>query len=238
MQFLKGVSYLNILVVEDETRLADALGHILEGAGYIVDVVYDGEDAFSYGMNSLYDAILLDVMLPKRNGFDVAKDLRRNGINTPIIMLTARSTKEDIIQGLDNGADDYITKPFEPEELLARVRAVTRRQGEVVLNELSFGDIELDLSSRELSCGIKSVNLSQKEFDVLSLLMTNSGQTVTKDMLIAKIWGVESDAVDNNVEAYISFLRKKLSYLNSSVTISTIRKLGYRLMDDRQVPNL
>ncbi len=238
MQFLKGVSYLNILVIEDETRLADALGHILEGAGYIVDVVYDGEDAFSYGMNSLYDAILLDVMLPKRNGFDVAKDLRRNGINTPIIMLTARSTKEDIIQGLDNGADDYITKPFEPEELLARVRAVTRRQGEVVLNELSFGDIELDLSSRELSCGTKSVNLSQKEFDVLSLLMTNSGQTVTKDMLIAKIWGVESDAVDNNVEAYISFLRKKLSYLNSSVTISTIRKLGYRLMDDRQVPNL
>lgn len=232
------MSHLNILVVEDETRLADALGHILEGAGYMVDVVYDGDDAFSYGMNALYDVILLDVMLPKRNGFEVARDLRRNGINTPIIMLTARSTKEDIIQGLDNGADDYITKPFEPEELLARLRAVTRRQGEVVLNELSFGDIELNLSSRELSCKNKSVSLSQKEFDVLSLLLTNSGQTVTKDMLIAKIWGVESDAVDNNVEAYISFLRKKLNYLNSSVIISTIRKLGYRLIDDSQVPRL
>ena len=232
------MSHLNILVVEDETRLADALGHILEGAGYMIDVVYDGDDAFSYGMNALYDVILLDVMLPKRNGFEVARDLRRNGINTPIIMLTARSTKEDIIQGLDNGADDYITKPFEPEELLARLRAVTRRQGEVVLNELSFGDIELNLSSRELSCKNKSVSLSQKEFDVLSLLLTNSGQTVTKDMLIAKIWGVESDAVDNNVEAYISFLRKKLNYLNSSVTISTIRKLGYRLIDDSQVPRL
>lgn len=227
---------MDILVVEDEERLADALGHILEDAGYHVDVVYDGEDAFEYGLNTLYDAILLDVMLPKRNGYDVARDLRRNGINTPIIMLTARSTKEDIIQGLDNGADDYVTKPFEPDELLARVRAVTRRQGDVVLNELRFGDIELNLSSRELSCGPKSVNLSQKEFDVIQMLMANSGQIITKDMLIAKIWGVESDAVDNNVEAYISFLRKKMSYLESRVTIITIRKLGYRLADSQNMP--
>lgn len=220
---------MDILVVEDEVRLADALAHILEAAGYRVDVVYDGQAGFDYASTGIYDAILLDLMLPKMDGFEVARELRRKQVHTPIIMLTARGTLEDKVQGLDCGADDYMTKPFEQEELLARLRAITRRQGEVVLDELTFSDVTLNLSSRELSRGSKSVTLSQREFDVMHYLMANGGQTITKDSLIAKIWGVESDAVDNNVEAYISFLRKKLDYLEANATIVTIRKLGYRL---------
>ena len=176
-----------------------------------------------------YDVFVCDVMLPGVNGFEIVKEMRRRGDNTPTIMLTARTSLSDKVTGLDAGADDYMTKPFQPAELLARLRALTRRQGEVIIDELSCGDLKLNLSTYDLSCADKQVRLSYKEFEVLQLLMQNAGRTIPKETLIARIWGIESDAGDNNVEAYISFLRKKLKYVQSSVQIATQRKVGYRL---------
>ncbi len=221
---------MRILIVEDEKRLADALMQIMREQKYAVDTVYDGEDGFAYAKNGDYDAIVLDVMLPKRNGFDVVRALRREKIATPVLMLTARDELESKVAGLDCGADDYMTKPFAPEELTARIRALTRRQGDVVLEEMTFQDLTLELDNCDLRCGAKRVRLSYKEFEVMKLLLAASNAAVPKEQLIVKVWGAESDAEDNNVEAYISFLRKKLFYLRSSVTIETIRKVGYRLM--------
>lgn len=220
---------MRILIVEDETRLADALGQIMTEQKYQVDVVYDGQDGYDYAETGDYDAIVLDVMLPRRSGFDVVRALRRAKIATPVLLLTARDEISDKVNGLDCGADDYMTKPFAPEELLARVRALTRRQGEVVLEELTYADLTLNLSSNLLSCGGKSVHLGFKEFEVLRILMLNPHIITAKEELIVKIWGAESDAEDNNVEAYISFLRKKFGFLGSRVGIGTVRKVGYRL---------
>ncbi|HIW39919.1 MAG TPA: response regulator transcription factor [Candidatus Eubacterium pullicola] len=220
---------MRILVVEDERRLAQALRAILEGEKYMVDTVYDGGDGYDYGQSGIYDAIILDVMLPVMDGFEVAKKLRENKIDTPILMLTARDSIDDKISGLDIGADDYMTKPFEPKELLARIRSVTRRKGEVVIDDLVFGDIRLELSAGELYCGSKMVRLNFKEFEIMKLLMSNPGGTFSKDELIVKVWGYDSDATDNNVEAYISFLRKKLRHIGATVNIEAIRKVGYRL---------
>lgn len=220
---------MRILVVEDERRLAQALRAILEGEKYMVDTVYDGSDGYDYGQSGIYDAIILDVMLPVMDGFEVAKKLRENKIDTPILMLTARDSVDDKISGLDIGADDYMTKPFEPKELLARIRSVTRRKGEVVIDDLVFGDIRLELSASELYCGSKMVRLNFKEFEIMKLLMSNPGGTFSKDDLIVKVWGYDSDATDNNVEAYISFLRKKLRHIGATVNIEAIRKVGYRL---------
>lgn len=220
---------MRILVVEDERRLAQALRAILEGEKYMVDTVYDGGDGYDYGQSGIYDAIILDVMLPVMDGFEVAKKLRENKIDTPILMLTARDSVDDKISGLDIGADDYMTKPFEPKELLARIRSVTRRKGEVVIDDLVFGDIRLELSAGELYCGSKMVRLNFKEFEIMKLLMSNPGGTFSKDDLIVKVWGYDSDATDNNVEAYISFLRKKLRHIGATVNIEAIRKVGYRL---------
>ncbi len=220
---------MRILVVEDERRLAQALRAILEGEKYMVDTVYDGGDGYDYGQSGIYDAIILDVMLPVMDGFEVAKKLRENKIDTPILMLTARDSIDDKISGLDIGADDYMTKPFEPKELLARIRSVTRRKGEVVIEDLVFGDIRLELSVGELYCGSKMVRLNFKEFEIMKLLMSNPGGTFSKDDLIVKVWGYDSDATDNNVEAYISFLRKKLRHIGATVNIEAIRKVGYRL---------
>lgn len=220
---------MRILVVEDERRLAQALRAILEGEKYMVDTVYDGGDGYDYGQSGIYDAIILDVMLPVMDGFEVAKKLRENKIDTPILMLTARDSVDDKISGLDIGADDYMTKPFEPKELLARIRSVTRRKGEVVIDDLVFGDIRLELSAGELYCGSKMVRLNFKEFEIMKLLMSNPGGTFSKDELIVKVWGYDSDATDNNVEAYISFLRKKLRHIGATVNIEAIRKVGYRL---------
>jgi len=224
---------MNILVVEDEIRLADALGQILKEQRYQVDVVYDGRDGFDYGVSGQYDVIVLDVMLPYMDGFQVVNKLRKEHVNTPVLMLTAKDDLRNKIQGLDAGADDYMTKPFEPEELLARIRALSRRLGEVVIDELSFDDLTLNLSTCDLSCSNpkkgKSVHLGFKEFEVLKMLMANSPNIVPKDDLITKIWGVESGAEDNNVEAYISFLRKKFFFIGSRVQIGTVRKVGYRL---------
>lgn len=220
---------MRVLIVEDEVRLADALMHILEQEKYMVDVVHNGQDALDYAMTEIYDVIVLDVMLPSINGYQVATMLRKQKIATPILMLTAKDEVANKVAGLDSGADDYMTKPFAPEELLARVRALTRRQGEVILDELNFADLSLNVSICDLQCNGKSTHLNFKEFEILKLLMSNAKVAVTKEDLITKVWGYDSDASDNNVEAYISFLRKKFSFLNSKVGITAIRKVGYVL---------
>lgn len=220
---------MNILIAEDECGLADALAQILRQERYMVDVVYNGTDALAYVTGAHYDAFICDVMLPGMSGFDVVRQARAAGASTPIIMLTARTATMDKVTGLDAGADDYMTKPFQPIELLARLRALTRRQGEVVMDELSVGDLTLNLSTCDLSCnGGQPVHLSFKEFEVLRLLMSNARVTVSKETIIARVWGAES-AEENNVEAYISFLRKKLKFLGSNVQIVTQRMMGYRL---------
>lgn len=220
---------MRILVVEDEERLAEALGEIMKSQRYTVDIVHDGESGYDYAMSGIYDAIILDVLLPKMDGFEVVRNMRAAYNSTPVIMLTARDGTEDKIKGLDCGADDYLTKPFVPGELLARVRAVSRRQGEVVLNELQFEDVKLDLSNYTLRTEQRSINLGPKEFDIMRMLMFSPNVIVPKEDILVKVWGTESDAEDNNVEVYISFLRKKLKHLTSHVQIATIRRIGYRL---------
>lgn len=224
---------MKVLIVEDEIRLADALGQIMKEQNYHTDIVNDGTDGLYYGLSNEYDVIILDVMLPGMNGFQIVQKLRESRIKTPVLLLTARDDTSDKVKGLDKGADDYLTKPFIPEELLARIRALSRRQGDVFLDEMVFGDLSLDLSSNDLCCKEKSIHLAFKEFEVLKLLMSNSGKIISKDTLIARVWGNDSDAEDNNVEAYISFLRKKLSFVGSQVEINTIRKVGYRLEGPR-----
>lgn len=220
---------MRILIVEDETRLAETLRQLMEDQRYQADTVADGADGVDYGLTGQYDLIILDVMLPKVDGFEVAQRLRAAHISTPILMLTARDDISDKIGGLDCGADDYMTKPFDSGELMARVRALTRRQGEVLGDMLEVSGLSLECSSRLLRVGERSVRLGFKEFEVMRLLMVNSRSVVSKETLIAKIWGLDSEAEDNNVEVYISFLRKKLTYLGSDVAISTVRKVGYYL---------
>ena len=220
---------MRILIVEDETRLAETLRQLMEDQRYQADMVGDGADGVDYGLTGQYDLIILDVMLPKVDGFEVARRLRSAHISTPILMLTARDDISDKIGGLDCGADDYMTKPFDSGELMSRVRALTRRQGEVLGDVLKVGDLSLECSSRLLRVGERSVRLGFKEFEVMRLLMVNSRAVVSKETLIAKIWGLDSEAEDNNVEVYISFLRKKLAYLGSRIAISTVRKVGYYL---------
>lgn len=221
---------MRILIVEDEVRLAATLQDLLELNGYTADTCHDGESGLDNALSSIYDVILLDVMLPKLDGFTVLRRLRAEGNATPVLMLTAKSETGDKVNGLDSGADYYLTKPFEPKELLACIRALTRRQPELRdMDTITCGDLKLEQSSFTLSCGDKSVRLSRKEFDMMELLMLNQKLVITKEKLLLKIWGYESEAEDNNVEVYISFLRKKLEYLHSSVRIKTIRMVGYCL---------
>lgn len=220
---------MQILVVEDEVRLAEAVAEILSKQKYSVDVVHNGTDGLDYALSDQYDVIILDVMIPKINGFQVVKHLREAKNSTPVLMLTAKDEVSDKVQGLDYGADDYMTKPFDAEELLARVRALSRRQGDVQTEEINFADLVLNLSTNTLNCNSKSIHLGFKEFEVLKILMNNSKAITPKEDLIIKVWGLDSNAEDNNVEAYISFLRKKIFYLGSKVTIETIRKVGYKL---------
>ena len=221
---------MRILIVEDETRLAETLGQIMTEQRYQVDIVCDGADGLDYGLSGQYDVILLDVMLPKLDGFTVLRRLRAEGSTTPVLMLTARSELTDRVNGLDSGADYYLTKPFEPKELLACIRALTRRQPELRQTDaLEYGDLRLEKTSFTLSCGERSVRLSRKEFDMMEMLMLNRKLVITKEKLLLKVWGYESDAEDNNVEVYISFLRKKLDHLHSQVKIRTIRMVGYCL---------
>lgn len=226
---------MRILVVEDEKRLADALGQILEESRYTADIVYEGEAGYDHASSGIYDVIVLDIMLPKMSGLDVVRKLRREHIKTPVLLLTARDSVEDRVRGLDAGADDYLTKPFASQELLARIRAMSRRQGEVMLDELVFADLKLNLSAYTLCRGQRSVRLGIKEFDIMRMLMANPKAIMPKEEMIVKIWGTESGAEDNNVEVYISFLRKKIFYLGSKVEIATVRKVGYYLKGDESV---
>ena len=224
---------MRVLIVEDEVRLAEALGQIMSENKYIVDTVYDGQDGLDFALCGQYDVIVLDVMLPKKDGFSVVRELRKNKDSTPVLLLTARDETTDKVSGLDCGADDYMTKPFVPEELLARIRALSRRQGDVLIEKLSFSDLTLNLSTYDLCRGTKSVHLGYKEFEVMRILMANPQIVAQKEDLISRVWGVESGAEDNNVEAYISFLRKKIFFLGSVVTIGTVRKIGYKLEANR-----
>jgi DNA-binding response OmpR family regulator len=221
---------MRVLIVEDEVRLADTLQDLLEINGYTADICHDGESGLDNALTAIYDVVLLDVMLPKMDGFTVLRRLRDAGNTTPVLMLTARSELSDRVEGLDCGADYYLTKPFEPQELLACIRALTRRQPELRnTDQLEYGDLKLEKNTFALSCGERSVRLSRKEFDMMELLMLNREVVITKESLLLKIWGYESDAEDNNVEVYISFLRKKLEHLHAHVKIKTIRMVGYCL---------
>ncbi len=220
---------MRILVVEDEKRLADTLADILTENKYLVDVAYNGEDGLDNVLSGIYDVIVLDVMIPKMNGYDVLRKMRNEGNSTPVLMLTAKSETTDKITGLDCGADYYLTKPFEIEELLACLRALLRRQGEIVTEELSFEDISLNLATCLLTCDKRSVRLSSREFEMMRLLISNKENIIPKETLLLKIWGYDSEADDNHVEVYISFLRKKLAHIKSAVIIEAVRRVGYHL---------
>ena len=221
--------FMQILIVEDEKRLANALKQILLEQKYMADVVHDGNEGLEYALSGIYDLTILDIMLPYKDGFQVAFELREKKISTPILMLTAKDTIPDKVSGLNSGADDYMTKPFAPEELLARIKALTRRKGEVMLDETGYGDFTFNSSTNMLSKGTKSVHLNFKEAEILKLFIAAPDTIHSKDDIIVKVWGYDSDAGSNNVEAYISFLRRKLHFINSSTEIKAIKKMGYRM---------
>jgi DNA-binding response OmpR family regulator len=223
---------MKVLMVEDERYLAEAVAQILKKHNYDVDLAYDGEDGLDNALSGVYDVILLDIMMPKMDGITVLKEIRSAGIGTPVILLTAKGELEDKIEGLDSGADDYLAKPFKTEELLARMRAVTRRRGELLPEGiLSFGDIEYNPHTLVLSRGAKHFNLTQKEGRLIEYLIQNKGTSLSPDAIIEKVWGYDSDAEDNHVQVYISFLRKKLASLDADIRIKTIRGVGYALVE-------
>ena len=219
---------MKILVIEDEKLLAQSIRAVLEQKGFTVETVYDGETGAEYARLGVYDLLILDVMMPGMDGFAVARQVRASRCGTPILMLTARSGIEDRIEGLNAGADYYLTKPFDTRELLACVGALLRRQGSQV-DELTFGNTALDLSSGMLVCGEKSVRLSAREFDVMRHLLQAGGRILSKEVLLARVWGYESNAVENHVEVYVGFLRKKLRSIGSDIRIGAIRRMGYHL---------
>ena len=219
---------MKILIVEDERLLADSLKTLLEKKGFQVEAVYDGESGEEYAELGVYDLLILDVMMPKLDGYQVARQVRRDRISTPILMLTAKGETQDRIEGLNAGADYYLTKPFDNGELLACINALLRRQGSQV-DALQYGNTSLDLAGCLLTASHGSVRLSRKEFDVMRLLLQFQGRSVRKDLLLARVWGYDSDATENNVEAYITFLRKKLHSIGSDLKIVSIRLLGYHL---------
>lgn len=220
---------MNVLIIEDDRRLADALVRLMQRQKYIAEAVYNGRDGLEYARLNPYNVVVLDVGLPDLSGLEIARTLRREKNATPILMLSARSTIADRVKGLDSGADDYMTKPFAEEELLARVRALSRRLGTVVLETMEYGDLTLALDTHILYRGEQSVQLNRKEFEVLYLLMANSRIVVAKERMITRVWGYDSNAEANNVEVYLSFLRKKLRYLQSDVRIVSLRRVGYKL---------
>ena len=219
---------MKILVIEDEKLLAESIRAVLEQKGFEVETVYDGETGAEYAALGIYDLLILDVMMPGLNGFEVAQAVRAKRCAVPILMLTALGGIDDLIRGLNSGADYYLTKPFDTRELLACINALLRRQGSQV-DELHFGNTSLDLSTSLLVCGEKSVRLSAREFDVMRLLLQSGERIVSKEVILARVWGYESNAVDNHVEVYVGFLRKKLRAIGSDLRIEAIRRLGYHL---------
>ncbi|MGN1306119.1 MAG: response regulator transcription factor [Faecousia sp.] len=219
---------MKILIIEDEKLLADSLKVLLESKGFTVEAVYDGESGEAYAETGVYDLLILDVMMPKMDGYAVARQVRAHRCSTPILMLTAKSELEDRIAGLNAGADYYLTKPFDTRELLACINALLRRQGNEI-NELSFGNTALDLSSSTLVCGENEVRLSAREFDVMRLLLQTKSGNLSKEVILSRVWGFDSNAVENHVEVYVGFLRKKLESIGSNVRIVSVRRLGYHL---------
>lgn len=221
---------MRVLIVEDEVRLAATLADLLRRHGYTADTCHNGIDGLDSASSDIYDLLILDAMLPGMDGFSLLRKLRESGSALPVLMLTARSDVSDRVRGLDCGADYYLTKPFEPEELLACMRSLLRRGGEHRNDDsLVFGDLRLEQGTFLLSCAEHSVRLSRREYDLMELLMRNGKVIVTKEQILLKVWGYDSDAEDNNVEVYVSFLRRKLSHLHSQVQIKTIRLVGYCL---------
>lgn len=225
---------MKLLLVEDEKRMGQALCELLTQEKYDVDWYTDGEDGADAFDGTVYDLVVLDVMLPRKNGFDIAREARKNGVKTPILMLTARSDVDDRVNGLDCGADDYLTKPFAPKELLARLRALARRQYDVEDGKLTFGDVALEGKTMTLenSESGASVRLSEKEFRALEVLMANQGQILTREQLAVKIWGYENEAEYNNVEVYMTFVRKKLAFIGSKTAIKAVGGVGYELRSE------
>lgn len=219
---------MKILIIEDEKLLADSLKLLLEGKGFTVETVYDGENGALYAETGVYDLLILDVMMPKMDGFQVAREVRAKRCTTPILMLTAKSELEDRIAGLNAGADYYLTKPFDTRELLACINALLRRQGGEV-NELRYGNTALDLASSTLLCGENEVRLSAREFDVMRLLLQTKSGNLSKEVILSRVWGFDSNAVENHVEVYVGFLRRKLESIGSNVRIVSVRRLGYHL---------
>lgn len=225
---------MRLLLVEDEKRMAQALCEILRLEKYEVDHYANGLDGLAAIESNIYDIVILDVMLPEMNGYEIAKKARSKGIAAPILMLTAKAELDDKVTGLDSGADDYLTKPFMTKELLARLRALSRRKLGTTDRILSFADITLDTNTLTLSCvtnGLR-VRLSEKEYHILEYLIANSGQILTREQLAVKIWGFESDAEYNNVEVYMSFTRKKLAFVETKTEIKAVRGIGYELRYD------
>lgn len=220
---------MRLLLAEDEKELSNALVVILKHNNYSVDAVYNGQDAYDYAMTGVYDGIILDIMMPKMDGITVLKELRSNGVDVPILLLTAKSQVEDRVVGLDSGADDYLPKPFATKELLARIRAMTRRKTVVSENLLRFENMSLDRLTFELSSEKESVKLANKEFQMMEMFMLNPGQIISAERLMEKIWGYDSDSEINVVWVYISYLRKKLSLLDVNVQIKATRNAGYSL---------
>ncbi len=221
---------MRILMVEDEKYMAEAVAQVLKKNNYSVDLEYNGEDGLDSGLSGIYDIIILDIMLPKIDGISILKELRRSGIETPVILLTARGETEDKVHGLDSGADDYLAKPFHTNELLARLRALGRRKTEL-LNDgiLKYGDIELNPLTLLLGCKDKQIKLTLKESQLLELLIKRNTMIISKEIIIEKLWGYDTDAEDSRVEIHVSLLRKKLTQLESTVSIYTIRGVGYIL---------
>lgn len=223
---------MRILVVEDEKRLASTLEDMLEQENYLVDLAYDGESGLDNAMSVIYDAAILDVMLPGMDGFEIVRHLRKEGVALPVLLLTARTDTADRVTGLDCGADYYLTKPFACEELLACLRALLRRQGDVVTEELQYGDLTLNLLTSTLSCGKRQVTLSAREFELMRLLLINRENLISKETMLVKVWGYEAEVEGNVVEVYLSFLRKKLNHIKSTVRIEAMRRMGYHLRQD------
>ncbi|CCX38290.1 two component transcriptional regulator winged helix family [Clostridium sp. CAG:1013] len=224
---------MRILLVEDEKYLAQALEQVLQKNNYAVDLAYDGEYGLDCALSGIYDVIVLDIMLPKMNGLEVLKSLRNERNSTPVLLLTAKSETQDKVKGLDLGADDYLAKPFKTEELLARLRALSRRKETIVFNNaLAYNDIELNTNSLVLYCGTREFKLTLKESQILELLIRMEDMFVSKDSIIEKVWGFDGEAGDSHVEVYISFLRKKLKALKSTTAIKTVRGVGYSLQKE------
>ena len=224
---------MKILIIEDEYSLADAIAETLQKENYTTKIITNGEDGEDEALTNLYDLILLDVMLPRKNGFEILKKLKAEKISTPVIMITAKSEMMDKLNGLENGADDYITKPFHMRELMARIKIVLRRNINIENDFLlEYGDLNLNLSTGTMSSNGNEIAINGKELELLETLMLNRNQIVTKEMLISKIWGFDSSAEYNYVEVYACFLRKKLKLLKSKVKIKAIRGTGYKLEED------